>query len=329
MRHEKAALAQFAAALGGGLPPLTLLTGPAWFQSQAANRLAAALGDPAGVTRWNEAGFDARAFFEEAAGRSLFSARRVLIALGLKDKDARALAELDAAQRLFAAPPDGIALCLGFVEARALTAKFFAAPAVERWDFAPLYPDKLPGFAADLARERGFALPQRAAEAVAQASAGELSLIAAEVDKLALLAGGGKLDEALALAVIAAPDAAEFELSGHVETGNLPGALATLEGECAGGVSFQEVSSAISGSLGALLLARKAPPGGLAALLRKPPFIADRIGRAAARLSEARLRGAVRRLARLEWRTRQGLKRGWEAELTALLRAALTPASAR
>jgi len=331
-RHDKATAAQFADALRRAPPaPVYILTGPRYFQERALAALRAVL-FPAGAAGGGQAedgalwspgdgGFDAQDFCDQARETPLFTPHRLLFALGLKDRDARALAER--AEAVLERPNARATLALGFVEARALTAKVFSAAAISRWDFAAVYPDRLPAFAGELARECGLALPPAVLRAVVDASAGELALIAGEINKLALASESGKLGEAEALALIALPEAGEYELSGRIEAAERDAALRVLAAEQDAGENAQPLLSTLSGALGGLLLAKSAPAADLAVLMRKPPFIAQRIAAAARPLSARRLRAAQRRLAGLELASRR--QATTEAEFVAILRDALTP----
>ena len=337
-RHDKATAAQFADALRRAPPaPVYILTGPRYFQERALAALRAVL-FPAGAAGGGQAedgalwspgdgGFDAQDFCDQARETPLFTPHRLLFALGLKDRDARALAERAEAvlerPNARASTKPSARVARGFVEARALTAKVFSAAAISRWDFAAVYPDRLPAFAGELARECGLALPPAVLRAVVDASAGELALIAGEINKLALASESGKLGEAEALALIALPEAGEYELSGRIEAAERDAALRVLAAEQDAGENAQPLLSTLSGALGGLLLAKSAPAADLAVLMRKPPFIAQRIAAAARPLSARRLRAAQRRLAGLELASRR--QATTEAEFVAILRDALTP----
>jgi DNA polymerase III delta subunit len=253
----------------------------------------------------------------------MFTPRRLLFALGLKDKDIKALAapELRAAD-LFESPNSKVTIVLGCAEGRSLSAGLYDAEAIERHDFAPLYPEKLPGFAQEIARELGFSLSPAVAQAVADASGGEPGLIAAELEKLALSVHAGKLDEAEALSLIASPAAAEYELAGKIEEGKTGEALRLLAAELEAGVKPAELILSLSGSLG-ILLAAKTGPEQLTAVLGRRAFKARFIAPAARPLSSARLRKALRDLASLEVTTRFGGPA--EAVLMMTLKSAMTP----
>ena len=330
-RHDKATAVQFADALRGAPPAAVyIFTGPRYFQERALAGLRARLfppgvgtgsgGDDGALWSPGDGGFDALEFCDQAREIPLFTPHRLLFALGLKDRDARAVAEH--AEAVLERPNHRATLALGFVEARALTAKIFSAAVISRWDFAPVYPDRLPAFAAELARECGLSLPPAVLRAVVDASAGELALIAGEIGKLALASEGGRLEEADALALIALPEAGEYELSGRIEAGERDAALKVLAGEQDSGENSQPLLSTIAGALGSLLLAKTAPAADLAVLMRKPPFIAQRIAAAARPLSITRLRAAQRRLAGVELASRR--QATIDAEFVALLRDAIT-----
>jgi DNA polymerase III delta subunit len=325
-QYAKASLGEFNASLKRATAAIYLLTGPRYFQERALRVVRATFpggADSGAVIGLEEGKFDPVEFCDLARELPMFTPRRLLFALGLKDKDLKALAaqELGAAD-LFDSPNSKVTIVLGCAEGKALSAALYDADAVHRYDFAPVWPEKLPGFAQEAARELGFALTPALAQAVAEASGGEISLAAAEVEKLALSVKNGKLDEAEAMALIAAPEAAEYELATKIEEGKSGEALKLLAAELEGGTRPTELILAISGALG-VLLAAKGSPDQLTAALGRRAFKARVIGPAARPLSAIRLRRALRELAGMELSTRFG--DSGEAGLMMTLKSAMTP----
>ena len=326
-QFSKAGLGEFNAALKRATAAIYLFTGPRYFQERALRALRGAFpggADSGAVIGLEEGKFDAMEFCDLARELPMFTPRRLLFALGLKDKDLKALAAAELrAVDLFESPNSKVTIVLGCAEGKALSAALYDAAAVHRYDFAPVYPERLPAFAQETARELGFALPPAIAQAVAEASGGEISLAAAEVEKLALCVKHGKLDETEAMALIAAPEAAEYELATKIEEGKSAEALKLLAAELESGTRPTELILAISGALGVLLAAKGAPEQ-LAAVLGRRAFKARIIGPAARPLSAIRIRRALRELAGLELATRFGDSA--DVALLATLKSALTPA---
>lgn len=180
-----------------------------------------------------EPGFDWNMLAARSHSMSLFAARR-LIELRMPsprpgEAGARALGEYAAAP-----PQDTLLLVLvPRLDAKARASKWYralerAGSARQLW---PPTPRELPGWIAGRGRSRGLELSDEATALLAQRTEGNLLAAAQEIDKLALLATGGRVDAALVMAAVG--DSARYDLFGMVDAalaGDAARALRMLEG---------------------------------------------------------------------------------------------------
>jgi DNA polymerase-3 subunit delta len=178
-----------------------------------------------------EKGFDWHALLADAASLSLFATRR-LIELRLKGApDVGAQKHL---VELATRPPvDTLLLVTGELEPKSQKAAWVGEFERHGWLVVgfPVERGQLPGWISDRLRQHGVALEPEAAELLADRVEGNLLAARQEIDRIALLKPGARLD-AEATAELVADNARYdvFELSAAAMAGNAARALRILAG---------------------------------------------------------------------------------------------------
>lgn len=246
-------LAQFHKHLGGdALKPVYLLAGDEHLllleAADALRARARALGYSEREVLEADAHFDWDELARSAAGMSLFAQRRLL---DLRLPTGKPGKEGSAALQAYceAPPPDTVLLVTCNEWSRKHEGAWSEAIAragavLPLW---PLKPDELPHWMNQRLAARGLAATPEAVEALVERTEGNLLAAAQEIDKLALLAGGRKLDAAALEDLVA--DSARydvFKLADAALAGDAARALRILAGLRAEG-------EAVPGLLGWLL----------------------------------------------------------------------------
>lgn len=298
--------------LEGELAPVYLVHGEEPFLVEEAaarlRRAAAAAGYTERSRHQVEQGFDWGAFQAEGRSGSLFAARR-LVELRLPtgkpgEAGARALVEWAAAP-----PPDTLLLVIsGRIESAAQKSRWFQAleAAGVQLPCRGLPPERLPGWLKARMAERGLTPDPEALELLAHYVTGNLLAAAQEVDKLALLCPGGRVDVTAVRAALA--DSARFDvyaLADRCLAGEAAGAVRVLHSLRASGTAAPLVLWALGNEIHRMQRIRAALDAGAS---REQVFRAERIwsqrqGLAAAalkRLGPGAWLALVRRLAWLD-----------------------------
>ncbi len=246
---------------GGKLAPIyqvagddPLLRGEAVDAIRAACRAAGCeerirLGGPTGMD-WNQLG-------AEAASLSLFASRRLLEIdmVGLKPgRDGGAALTAYAEQ---AGGDDILLLATAKVDKDMRKAKWFkavegAGALVQVW---PVKAEELPGWLVRRARDYGIELERDAASFIATRVEGNLLAAAQELEKLALVSGGNRLDLRAAMGAVA--DSARYDVFGLVDQiaqGNSTQALRMLRGLRGEGTPIPVLTWALARELRTLVM---------------------------------------------------------------------------